>query len=138
MKTAKFILSIVSFILFLTSCVSHKASYRGDWERLPAVEDPYFTLYLIGDAGNAPLGESTTAFDHLKKKLDQESESSAIIWLGDNIYPVGLAPANSVYHAEGKHRLLAQLRTMSDYKGCLLYTSPSPRDRQKSRMPSSA
>ena len=25
-----------------------------------------------------------------------------------------------------------------DYEGCLLYTSPSPRDRQKSRMPSSA
>ena len=25
-----------------------------------------------------------------------------------------------------------------DYKDCLLYTSPSPRDRQKSRMPSSA
>ena len=24
------------------------------------------------------------------------------------------------------------------YEGCLLYTSPSPRDRQKSRMPSSA
>ena len=24
------------------------------------------------------------------------------------------------------------------YKSCLLYTSPSPRDRQKSRMPSSA
>ena len=24
------------------------------------------------------------------------------------------------------------------YSGCLLYTSPSPRDRQKSRMPSSA
>ena len=26
----------------------------------------------------------------------------------------------------------------SDFSGCLLYTSPSPRDRQKSRMPSSA
>ena len=25
-----------------------------------------------------------------------------------------------------------------DYRTCLLYTSPSPRDRQKSRMPSSA
>ena len=25
-----------------------------------------------------------------------------------------------------------------NYKGCLLYTSPSPRDRQKTRMPSSA
>ena len=27
---------------------------------------------------------------------------------------------------------------MNQEKGCLLYTSPSPRDRQKSRMPSSA
>ena len=28
--------------------------------------------------------------------------------------------------------------TVSGVQGCLLYTSPSPRDRQKSRMPSSA
>ena len=28
--------------------------------------------------------------------------------------------------------------TSDDIDGCLLYTSPSPRDRQKSRMPSSA
>ena len=27
---------------------------------------------------------------------------------------------------------------VAQLKGCLLYTSPSPRDRQKSRMPSSA
>ena len=27
---------------------------------------------------------------------------------------------------------------MKDYIGCLLYTSPSPRDRTRSRMPSSA
>ena len=31
-----------------------------------------------------------------------------------------------------------QMITLSDYYSCLLYTSPSPRDRQKSRMPSSA
>ena len=29
-------------------------------------------------------------------------------------------------------------KTLQPCKGCLLYTSPSPRDRQKSRMPSSA
>ena len=29
-------------------------------------------------------------------------------------------------------------RMLEGAKGCLLYTSPSPRDRQKSRMPSSA
>ena len=31
-----------------------------------------------------------------------------------------------------------QTVTIEDNEGCLLYTSPSPRDRQKSRMPSSA
>src|SRR5678809_1721515 len=30
------------------------------------------------------------------------------------------------------------LRDRVEFKDCLLYTSPSPRDRQKSRMPSSA
>ena len=33
---------------------------------------------------------------------------------------------------------LSVTTTVDDFGGCLLYTSPSPRDRQKSRMPSSA
>ena len=33
---------------------------------------------------------------------------------------------------------MVSLRGSPVYIGCLLYTSPSPRDRQKSRMPSSA
>ena len=38
-------------------------------------------------------------------------------------------------------KVVRDLRKMSNaalFGGCLLYTSPSPRDRQKSRMPSSA
>ena len=34
--------------------------------------------------------------------------------------------------------VLTQLHRAAEQEGCLLYTSPSPRDRQKSRMPSSA
>ena len=37
-----------------------------------------------------------------------------------------------------KECLLLPLRTIAKALNCLLYTSPSPRDRQKSRMPSSA
>ena len=42
--------------------------------------------------------------------------------------------------AEEAHRhLLWHWRTVvAIFRACLLYTSPSPRDRQKSRMPSSA
>ena len=43
-------------------------------------------------------------------------------------------------HAEGASILHAHVRGDQDEHvlDCLLYTSPSPRDRQKSRMPSSA
>ena len=37
-----------------------------------------------------------------------------------------------------KTRLGSLYETFGHLQGCLLYTSPSPRDRQKSRMPSSA
>ena len=38
----------------------------------------------------------------------------------------------------GEHRMLVQHSRTGHAMGCLLYTSPSPRDRTRSRMPSSA
>jgi len=104
-------------ISLIYSCVSNKPQYIGDWERNQPTDDAYYTVYLIGDGGNVGAGKSSVVLDHLKAALDNEDSRSAIIWLGDNIYPVGLAPPGSVYHDDGKHRLLAQLNTMSDYKG---------------------
>ena len=50
-----------------------------------------------------------------------------------------LATCSMTYAADDE---LAQIQESGKLKvgveGCLLYTSPSPRDRQKSRMPSSA
>jgi predicted phosphodiesterase len=112
-----YLFGILIFSLMHSGCVSNKPSYRGDWTRGDSIEDPYYTVYLIGDAGNAPYGESTEVFDHLKRELDQEHSASAIVWLGDNIYPVGLAPSSSPYYPEGRHRLIAQLNTMTEYKG---------------------
>ena len=40
------------------------------------------------------------------------------------------------FAADGK--AISQIKVPVAYGPCLLYTSPSPRDRQKSRMPSSA
>ena len=37
-----------------------------------------------------------------------------------------------------KFKVFVKDRSTGRVKNCLLYTSPSPRDRQKSRMPSSA
>ena len=60
--------------------------------------------------------------------------------LADTILQSELAEAaRAVYNAES-HFLLRRVIHLAALilEGCLLYTSPSPRDRQKSRMPSSA
>ena len=49
--------------------------------------------------------------------------------------PLLYSHATTVHDTRFKLSLLLQARTLAR---CLLYTSPSPRDRQKSRMPSSA
>ena len=45
-------------------------------------------------------------------------------------------PDNAIIFVDESHVTVPQLNGM--YKGCLLYTSPSPRDATLSRMPSSA
>ena len=63
----------------------------------------------------------------------------AFIGLGVMGYPM------AGYISKGGHKVTVFNRTkskaekwLSEYKGCLLYTSPSPRDQRGSRMPSSA
>ena len=60
-----------------------------------------------------------------------------------NDIAIDLGTANTLIYMKGKGIVLNEpsvvaLRTAGGRKVCLLYTSPSPRDRQKSRMPSSA
>ena len=63
-----------------------------------------------------------------------------LILSGNNLIP-GSSTIN--FDAITKERIFssidsANMQKFADLKNCLLYTSPSPRDRQKSRMPSSA
>ena len=55
------------------------------------------------------------------------------LFIGLPVFFGMLAAPGIMLVLNGQERDLALL-----YRNCLLYTSPSPRDRQKSRMPSSA
>ena len=60
----------------------------------------------------------------------------------DNVKP--LSPAEDIFwwKMDDNHHQSITIYSSEDvakkHRACLLYTSPSPRDRQKSRMPSSA
>ena len=51
---------------------------------------------------------------------------------------IGIAQSGSDLSPCNRHFLSLSKRIKDGIRSCLLYTSPSPRDRQKSRMPSSA
>ena len=74
-----------------------------------------------------------TAINQLKKEIKcTVSTSKAELELhGQNETGLPAAPPDAVLYPESTQQV-------SQIMNCLLYTSPSPRDRQKSRMPSSA
>ena len=70
---------------------------------------------------------------------EDESVSFGLL-AGDEIQPIGGSPFGS-WSEEGTPVALSAVRLLAPVepsKGCLLYTSPSPRDGLLSRMPSSA
>ena len=86
-------------------------------EKLEAGDDVYFDEY---SAKNIEVSQNweTVSLDIIK--IDDEEEAINEIW------------QNAYEELEKKDDYFIL------YNSCLLYTSPSPRDRQKSRMPSSA
>ena len=87
---------------------------------------------LLG-ANSKPRWSPTEMYPDLD--LHQVSEELANFF---NAISSEYRPLNMNKKERTHDRSLPQLSNEDIIKGCLLYTSPSPRDRQKARMPSSA
>ena len=68
--------------------------------------------------------------------LNVADEELAVRWVGRVLVQVAVMPVSRTNRRRVVFALDDTEQALSFY--CLLYTSPSPRDRQKSRMPSSA
>ncbi len=66
------------------------------------------SLFLIGDAG-APAPGGDRVLTHLRTVLTEATVDTAVVYLGDNIYPDGLPPRGARGYAEAERRLLVQV-----------------------------
>ena len=91
---------------------------------------------LVPNQLNITLEQALEQEPRLKELVDTDPRITELMAVARSLE--GLARHAST-HAAG---VVISQEPLTDhvplYKGCLLYTSPSPRDRQKSRMPSSA
>jgi hypothetical protein len=113
---------VISISLFFTSCETARPFYDNDekqWSEntLPPASRLEFTVFLMGDAGEADLNPLEPNFRFLQSQLQEADENSAIVFLGDNIYPAGLVPEDHPERKQAEALLNAQLDLLKDFKG---------------------
>ena len=118
--------TVILSILLLQSCANYKLNYGDetkDWDQKtpPTNLAIRHSLYMIGDAGNAALGETPPHLKYIKEELDRASENSSIVFLGDNIYPSGMPRKSDDRRALAEHKLQVQIDLLADYKGEIMF-----------------
>ncbi|NEN22224.1 metallophosphoesterase [Cryomorpha ignava] len=125
MKNCK-IFILYSLILGLAACQSSQTYYRADqknWQQStePATS-PVQTIYFIGDAGKPSTDPLEPSLALLKTKLEaSNSESTSVVFLGDNIYEAGLHPEDHLSREEDEQRINAQLDILKDFQGRIIF-----------------
>ena len=109
-------------LLVLNACATYNAQYKdvNNQINLPNKEIEH-SFYLIGDAGNSPLGESTIALEAFKKELANASKNSTAIFLGDNIYKKGLPKKSDEQREFAEHQLNVQTGAVKEFKGQTIF-----------------
>ncbi len=127
-------LLITAFTLF-NSCDSIKPYYQKtekEWasRQLPT-EPPSYSVFLIGDAGEPTSAPLEPALQLLKNQLQAaDSAKSAVIFLGDNIYPKGMHKKKHELRPQDEERINSQLMAVQDFKGKIFFI-PGNHDWQK-------
>ncbi|PZD79247.1 metallophosphoesterase [Mesonia sp. K7] len=131
MKKNNIVLTI--FTLVLLGCSTYDFPQYKDKEAQKAVVYPTHKkiehrFFLIGDAGYMPKDGSSFGTIAFKNIIDSLSAVDSIttknahaLFLGDNIYPVGMPPAGDKTRSESEDIMNSQLETVENFKGNVLF-----------------
>ncbi|NMH27593.1 metallophosphoesterase [Flavobacterium silvaticum] len=107
--------------MLLESCASISPQYgkkpgeiKDDFNNASTVSHSF---YLIGDAGNWDQPQEPAVFSLLKDKLNAADSTSTLIFLGDNIYPLGMPKPGDKDYESAVRRLKIQTDLAKDFKG---------------------
>ncbi len=105
-------------MFILSACATYKPQYNNlETNHSFPDKEIIHSFYLIGDAGNSPLGLETEALQDFKSELNKASKYSTALFLGDNIYPKGMPKKEEAGRAFAEHQMNVQIDAVKDFKG---------------------
>ncbi len=107
-------------LLSLFSCATYNVQKGKNVREIPSTqvdEKDDFKIFLVGDAGNADEIQAQHTLNFVKNKLDSANENSMLIFLGDNIYPLGMPKEDDKEYPLAKEKLENQLKITENFKG---------------------
>ncbi|MCV6630050.1 MAG: metallophosphoesterase [Flavobacteriaceae bacterium] len=107
----------------LTGCATYNLQYREKalLKEFPENRNIRHSFYLVGDAGNNTIGDTTIALKGFHHALRNAPAASTALFLGDNIYPKGLEPKNSPNRRFGEWQLQLQTGIAKDFAGTPIF-----------------
>ena len=109
--------SIITLILVLNACATYKTQVNDTNNVAFPNKEIIHSFYLIGDAGNSPIGSSSNGLKAFKNELSKAPKHSTALFLGDNIYPKGLPKKNDKGRAFAEYQLKIQTDAVKDFNG---------------------
>ncbi|CAA0208231.1 metallophosphoesterase [Tenacibaculum maritimum] len=122
MNSVKSFLYLSIGILFI-GCATYKASYadKNAPKTVTSQKELLHSFYLIGDAGNAKMGETIPSLTYFKEALSKAPKNTTALFLGDNIYPYGMPQKGHFQRALAEHRLQTQIDAVANFKGTPIF-----------------
>ncbi len=122
------LLLISSVFILLVGCANYKLNYAPETQvtntPIPPKEKPNYSVYLIGDAGNASEDWTPPALKALKADLESENERSAVVFLGNNVPSQGMPPKSEVEERRMSETALdLQLNVCKDFAGRIFFVA---------------
>lgn len=125
MNSLKYIYTIALFFILLCSndSLAQKTVYAPGNENWPEkIEEEtgtkMFSVFLVGDL---KYPKNNRNLDLLQKELFKEGKKSALVILGDIVYPSGLPDDEDPEYANAKEKHDAILKRLEDYKGEIVF-----------------
>src|SRR5690606_14459451 len=95
------------------------------WRTLtpPPVQDRIHSIAMVGDIGSNGSVQDDLLLQAIQTWTVEAGDNSTIVFLGDNIYPIGLPPTDSFRYTQAQQRLDNQLALFENYGGKVIYLS---------------